>query len=108
VRLAHAQYYLALAEEAEAHQFGEDQKRWFDPLEREHDNLRAALYWSLKWGIDGRRKEIAWRLAGALQWFWASYGYVREGQQFVERALGRREGITAAVRAKALRAAGVI
>ena len=110
VRLAHAQYYLALAEEAEAHQFGEDQKRWFDPLEREHDNLRAALYWSLKWGMDGRRKEIAWRLAGALQWFWASYsysyGFVREGQQFGERALESGEGVAASVRAKALLGAG--
>jgi predicted ATPase/DNA-binding CsgD family transcriptional regulator len=106
VRLAHAQYYLALAEEAETHQFGEEQQRWFDPLEREHDNLRTALYWSLKWSIDGRRKEIAWRLAGALQWFWASYGYAREGQQFGERALESSEGVAASVRAKALLGAG--
>ena len=106
VRLAHARYYLALAEEAEAHQFGEEQQRWFDPLEREHDNLRAALDWSVQWGQDERRKEIAWRLAGALQWFWASYGYAHEGQQFGEQALESGEGVAASIRAKALLGAG--
>ena len=104
--LAHAQYYLGQAEEADAHLFTWEQQRWHEQLKQEHDNLRAALQWSVEQGEDGQRRDIAWRLAGALQWFWASYGYVREGQQFVERALGRREGITASVRAKALRAAG--
>ncbi len=44
-------------------------------------------------GEDRQRRDIAWRLAGALQSFWIDYGYVYEGQQFVERALGRREGL---------------
>lgn len=47
-RLAHAQYYLAQAEEADAHLFAQEQQRWFDLLEREHDNLRAALQWSVE------------------------------------------------------------
>ncbi len=42
-RHAHAHYYMCLAEEAEAHLFGAEQMRWFDLLERERDNLRAAL-----------------------------------------------------------------
>src|SRR5258708_11789909 len=57
-------------------------------------------------GEDRQRRDIAWRLAGALQSFWIDYGYVYEGQQFVERALGKTRGITASVRAKALHAAG--
>jgi len=105
-RLVHAQYYLTLAEEAEGYQFGGEQQRWFAPLEREHDNLQAALYWSIAWGNDGRRKDIAWRLTGTLQWFWASYGYVHEGQQFGEQALESGEGVVASVRAKALLGAG--
>jgi len=75
-------------------------------LKHEQDNLRAAMQWSVEQGEDRQRRDIAWRLAGALQSFWIDYGYVYEGQQFVERALGRREGITASVRAKALHAAG--
>jgi predicted ATPase len=101
-RLAHAQYYLI---QAEAHLFGEEQEQWSEPLEREHDNLRAALHWSVERN-DGQRREIAWRLVGALQWFWAYYGYVREGWQFIERVLENSEGIEASVRAKALHGAG--
>ena len=105
-RLAHAQYYLGQAEEADAHLFTRDQQQWLERLKQEHDNLRAAMQWSVEQGQDRQRKDIAWRLAGALRSFWIDYGYVHEGQQFVERALGRREGITASVRAKALHAAG--
>ncbi len=105
-RLAHATYYLALAEEADAHMFAREQQWWLERLKQEHDNLRAAMQWSMEQGEDRQRRDIAWRLAGALQSFWIDYGYVYEGQQFVERALGRREGITTSVRAKALHAAG--
>ncbi len=105
-RLAHAQYYLAQAEEADAHLFTRERQCWFERLKQEQDNLRAALGWSVEQGEDRQRRDIAWRLAGALPSFWIDYGYVHEGQQFVERALGRREGITAPVRAKALHAAG--
>ena len=105
-RLAHAQYYLGRAEEADAHMFAREPQRWLERLKQEHDNLRAALGWSVEQGEDRQRREIAWRLAGALRSFWIDYGYVDEGQQFVERALARDEGITASVRAKALHAAG--
>jgi predicted ATPase/DNA-binding CsgD family transcriptional regulator len=104
-RRAHALYYLALAEEVEAHLPDQGQERWFDQLQREHDNLRAALRWSVERGEDGQRREIAWRLVGALQWFWVNYGYVPEGQQFIERVLERSEGVAASVRAKALNGA---
>jgi predicted ATPase/DNA-binding CsgD family transcriptional regulator len=105
VRLAHAHYYLALAEEAEAHLFV--QERGFQQLEREYGNLHAVLRWCVE-QEDGQRRDIAWRLIGALQLFWIDYGYAREGQRFVERALGRREEVPAAVRAKALNTAGSI
>jgi predicted ATPase/DNA-binding CsgD family transcriptional regulator len=104
-RLAHAQYYLALAEEAEAHLFVQD--RGFQQLEREYGNLRAALRWCME-REDGQRRDIAWRLIGALQLFWIDYGYGLEGQRFVEHALGRREGVPAAVQAKALNGVGTL
>jgi predicted ATPase/DNA-binding XRE family transcriptional regulator len=47
-RRAHAQYYVCVAEEAEAHLFRAEQEDRFDRLERERDNLRAALHWSLE------------------------------------------------------------
>ena len=52
-RHAHAQYYLHLAEEGEAQLFGAEQVPWLDRLEREYDNLRAALSWSVERTADG-------------------------------------------------------
>jgi len=105
-RLAHARYYLAQVEEADAHEFARDFEQWFAPLEQEHDNLRSVLRWSMEQVEDSKRSEVAWRLAGALQRFWIVNGYVREGRHFVERVLQKDEGITASVRAKALNCAG--
>jgi len=105
-RRAHATYYLALAEETESHVFTREQQQWLARMEQEHDNVRAALAWSIERGEDRERREIAWRLAGALQLFWVVFGYVREGRRFVARVLEQSEGITAPVRAKALNGAG--
>ena len=66
-RLAHARYYLALAEEAELHLYAQGQHRWFAQLEQEYDNLRAALSWSVERLEDGQQREVAWRLTGTLQ-----------------------------------------
>ncbi len=43
VRERHYQWYLSLAQEAQAHFHGSEQVAWLDRLEVEHDNLRAAL-----------------------------------------------------------------
>jgi ATP/maltotriose-dependent transcriptional regulator MalT len=111
-RRAHAVYYLALAEQAELELGGPQQAAWLDRLEREHDNLRAALQWSLeqtgiKNAIVGeRRMEIALRLGGALNMFWWARGHRSEGRNFLERALAVSEGIEASsIGAKALFAA---
>src|SRR6266581_2918392 len=50
---AHAHYYLALAEEAEPELGGPQQAEWLERLEREHDNQRAAMQWSLEQGEAG-------------------------------------------------------
>ena len=44
-RQIHAEYYLGLTEEAEAHLEGTEQAVWLERLEREYANLRAALQW---------------------------------------------------------------
>jgi predicted ATPase len=51
-RQAHAAYYLRLAEEAELGIRSPLQTLWLERLEREHDNLRAALRWMLEHGGD--------------------------------------------------------
>ena len=46
-RTHHRDWYLQLAEESEALLVTEQQLAWLERLEEEHDNLRAALSWSL-------------------------------------------------------------
>jgi predicted ATPase len=58
IRRAHAAHYLALAEEARPELKGSRQTEWFDRLESEHDNHRAALYGRSKVGT--RRWPCGW------------------------------------------------
>jgi DNA-binding NarL/FixJ family response regulator len=106
VQQAHAWYYLHMAENAEAYLYGAEQRWWLDRLEREHDNLRAVLTWALERVAEKQRIEIALRLAGALERFWAAHGHLREGLNFLGKALTNSEGVTPLVRAKALNCAG--
>src|SRR5581483_7454973 len=64
-RRAHADYYLRLIEDAETCLYGAEQGQWFDRLEREHDNLRAVLNWSMEREGIGQRREMALHVAGA-------------------------------------------
>ncbi len=44
----HLHHYLHLAEQAEPHLFRAEQEVWLAVLETEHDNMRAALRWSVE------------------------------------------------------------
>jgi len=101
---AHAAYYLTLAEKAEPELEGPQQIAWLERLEREHDNLRAVLEWSLKRqpGEEvGRHRELTLRLGKALMRFWITRGYVREGLAFLEQALMEREDTPTTLLARA-------
>lgn len=103
---AHAAYYLTLAEQAE-HQISATthQHSWLARLQREYDNLRAALRFLLEQAEAGQSSEMALRLGGALLPFWMMQGYWSEGRAFLLKALTMRTGATVAIQAKALIAA---
>ncbi|MFL5697860.1 MAG: tetratricopeptide repeat protein [Ktedonobacteraceae bacterium] len=105
-RLAHANYYLKLAEETEQKLRSAQQVIWLEQLEREHDNLRTAL----RWLVEGEEVEMALRLAGALCQFWVVRGHLSEGRQWLEGMLSgsNLETVSMRVRAKALNGAGVM
>jgi predicted ATPase/class 3 adenylate cyclase len=102
LRRRHAEHFLALAEEAEPY-LRRDSAEWADRLEREHDNLRAAL----DWGAAAGENELVLRLAGAVSRFWYLKSHLSEGQRRLESALTVHQGRTAA-RAKALNGAAVM
>jgi predicted ATPase/DNA-binding NarL/FixJ family response regulator len=82
-RARHATYYVALALQAELELRGPHAAIWLARIALEHDNLRAALSWS----IDRGDAEDALRLATALRSFWYARGHFVEGRAWLERAL---------------------
>ncbi len=107
-RRAHAEYYLRLAEEAEPNLLGTQETMWLERLEREHDNLRAALHWLLEQRKAGQSMELALRLCVALEPLWILHGYYNEGRAFLEQALVASQGVSVLVRSKALRTAAYL
>ena len=103
-RSRYARYFLAFAESAEPALVGSAMSDTLDRVDREYDNFRAVLAWSLE---DGDL-EIGFRLAGALNRFWMMRGHLSEARYWFERALPRGTRLAPDVRAKAFNAAGVL
>jgi predicted ATPase/DNA-binding SARP family transcriptional activator len=107
VRERHARYYLSLAERAEQAIKGPEQVAWLRRMETESDNLRAALSWTL--AGRGDRAALGLRLSGTLGMFWQNYSHHwSEGYQWLSSALEANDDAPAAMRAKALLAAGAL
>jgi predicted ATPase/DNA-binding SARP family transcriptional activator len=98
----HAQHFLAVAEEARPHLRGSP-KEWLERLDRDHDNLRAAL----DQFEAGGQCQLALRLAAALSLFWTNRGYLAEGRRRVEGVL-RADHRATLPRARALNAMAVL
>jgi len=97
IRRQHAAHYLELAEQAESALKGSQQMAWLEQLEREHDNLRAALRRSVERG----EAEYGLRLGGALGRFWWMHGYLIEGRAWLT-ALLALPGASSSTAARAL------
>ncbi len=72
---------LAVVREAQPHLRGDDQRAWLDRLEREHDNIRAAL----DWATARPAPTLAVRLGAAMWRFWQQRGYLNEARPRLER-----------------------
>jgi predicted ATPase/class 3 adenylate cyclase len=86
-RRRHAEWFLALAERADVEARTGDQAAWFDLLDADNANLRAAIDWAQETGD----AELRLRLATALWGFWATRGHIAEGTSVLEEALRRAE-----------------
>lgn len=82
VRNGHCTHFRALAELANQ-QPKSERVVWQNRLEDEHDNLRAALRWTL----EQNEREQALAFCNALSAFWSSRGYWTEGRTWYGQAI---------------------
>jgi predicted ATPase/DNA-binding SARP family transcriptional activator len=97
LRRRHAEYHLAVAEEAEPRLHGPDQGEWLRRLDAESANLRMALDTFRAEGA----AEPALRLAMALVWYWFLRGRLTEARRALAGALAVPGDAPAALRSGA-------
>jgi predicted ATPase/class 3 adenylate cyclase len=103
LRRQHAEQMVALAEDGESQISGPDEEVWLNRLQAEHDNLRAALAWSLTEEGDIQR---GIRLAGAIARFWQVRGHASEGGRWYDLLLTAGRNAPGSALAKVLLGAG--
>jgi predicted ATPase/transcriptional regulator with XRE-family HTH domain len=108
----HLNYFLVYAEESRSKLRSSSQTEWLNRLEDDHDNLRAALEWSLRYEHAERPSQeqesamqASFQFAGALYVFWRLHNHWSEGRNWLQRILRQpaRQTVTRE-RARALNA----
>jgi len=102
VRDRHLAYFLRSAREAEPALIGPDDRPWLARLDREHDEMRAAL----EWASATFAHEDLLTLVSALGHYWFIRGHAREAQAWFERALSETPSSPPRLRARVLWASG--
>jgi predicted ATPase/DNA-binding CsgD family transcriptional regulator len=103
IRREHAAHYLHLAQTAAPSLSGADQAMWRTTLETDHDNLRAALRFSL----DAGDAATALELCAVLWRFWFERGYLSEGRLWLDESLAASSEASL-TRARSLSGNGVL
>jgi non-specific serine/threonine protein kinase len=103
-RRRHSVYFRDLVEHSRQDLLGPHQALEFERLEREHDNLRAALGFAL----DRGDVDLGLRLAAGLVRFWTIRCHFSEGRTWFERFsdLAQRDGVDRDALATVLSGAG--
>ena len=99
LRRRHAEEFARLAESAYGHRLDAEAEA-SARLDRDHDDLRAALDW-----LTASDPDAALELAGALGWFWFTRGYLAEGDARLDAVLAASSA-GGRTRARALAASG--
>ena len=102
-RERHARHYGEFVTRAEDGLLGPDQVNWLEGLEREHDNVRAALAFCRTHADLG---EQGLRIVSAIGRFWTVRGYLSEGREWIESLLAVAPEGASEAKAGAWRTAG--
>jgi predicted ATPase/DNA-binding SARP family transcriptional activator len=84
---------------------GSQQEAWLIRLAGAHNDLLAALIWSLG---DGGDPDGALSMTADLWWYWYMGGHVTEGSAWLRRALAAASPVPSKTRAAALRGASAL
>jgi predicted ATPase/DNA-binding XRE family transcriptional regulator len=101
---AHASRCRALVGTAEGDSANPPRADWLSTMTRERDDVRAALSWLRASGDVAAGLDMAARL----RCYWEPRGDWREGLDVLDQFLAASDGVAPALRAHALRAAGVL
>lgn len=102
----HLAYLVGLVEQAVEGLRGPQQSEWFNRLEQELDNMRAAMAWAFAQNSTPERVECGLQLIITTTRFWQGRGLFREAVQWLERGLQASPSISPKIRASALSTAG--
>ncbi|MBK8783110.1 MAG: tetratricopeptide repeat protein [Anaerolineales bacterium] len=81
----HCEYYLKFSQSAKPHILqGTDQFVWLNLVERERNNLRAALAWAVE---KPERSEVAMQFGMAIHIFWLTRSYINEARYWLGQIL---------------------
>jgi predicted ATPase/DNA-binding SARP family transcriptional activator len=103
-RARHAGWCASLVEAARDWG-GSEQETWLARLGAAHNDLLAALTWSLG---DGGDPEAALAMTANLWWYWYVRGHVAEGLVWLRRTLAASSPLASRTRAAALRGASAL
>ncbi|MCG6493289.1 BTAD domain-containing putative transcriptional regulator [Kitasatospora sp. A2-31] len=86
VERRHLVHFRELVRTADQHVHGPEQLRWLAVLEREHDNIRAAL----RRAVEREEEQEGLALALGMSWYWSLRGFSLEARGWYDavRALG--------------------
>jgi tetratricopeptide (TPR) repeat protein len=94
----HADYFVALAGQADSLLSGPEESIWFQQFAADLDNFRAALAWS----VAHQQYEITAELVGGLRLYWEDRGPVSEELRWLDAALEHRERLSLPTLSKVL------
>lgn len=104
VRARHRDFFLALAERGHSGLAGPERLVWRDRIETDHDNIRAAIRWS----IDIQDLEPAARLCASMARFWAARGFLNEGWTALQEVQQHETRVSPRTRGRLLTGIGLL
>jgi predicted ATPase len=101
----HAEWFADIAIRSAIDHYGAETQASLDEVDRERDNIRAALAWLLEGNPE--QSEAGIRLAIAMTRYWDRGGHIQESREWLQLALTQTEWLDHRLRSELICALGV-